>query len=124
MNQIVAVGDSEDLVSVPIDHPDIDYDDLLEEFDYWSKLQNQYLERRWEDGQHHIVRSTADYVAHTDSAGSQMGSYLSPQTDHNSSLTSTLSLIQPWYNNKRSNKLSPVNVKRMMLLLKGNWQYD
>ena len=89
MNQIIVVGDSEDLVSVPVSHPKIDYDDLLEEFDYWSKLQNKYLVRGWDEGHHHILHSNADYVVHTNSSGSQMGSYASPSPDHRTSLTTT-----------------------------------
>ena len=88
MNQTIAVADSYDLGHISIDHPELDYADLCEEFNYWTGLQNRYLERSWDAGRHHIIKAQdADYVLHTDASSSQMGSHLTPQTDHNTSLT-------------------------------------
>ena len=86
MNQIAAVGDALDLSCVPFDHPDVEFDDLVEEFDYWTHLHNRRLVRSWADGKHNILHHQTDTIIHTDASSSQMGSHMI-QIDHMTSLT-------------------------------------
>ena len=84
-NLVISIGDEQDLTSVPVNHPGFCYSDLLEEFDYWLGLQNHYLIRPWAAGTDHIL-TKCDYMIQTDSSSGQMGSHLTPFTDHNSCL--------------------------------------
>ena len=86
MNQIIAVADAGDLSLVSFDHDQVEFDDLMEEFDYWTHLHNRYLVRTWADGKHNILVHKADVVIHTDASSSQMGSHMI-QIDHMTALT-------------------------------------